>query len=445
MIRSGIYDTVHNNYSPDVIADCVALANSLGGYVHIGQGIGVDNPAAAEKNIRAALSELVCPDDLASLVKISSEEIDGNTTMKISIPTHPMALYYIKCLGLEYGVFVRDEAKTMKATPAQVAQLLDRACHIWEEGPFLLKHSQHFQVSFSSFEQYCNENDCKAAKAVLKKEGFLRCEDGHTTNLGFLLSDACTPQILIYDDTAPKTAYHECCGPYFQQIIAAQQQLDGCNTYRSNHKYALPYDYPQHTLTALLYHAVRYRDYSLPGEIVFRIQQDKIEMAYPFSLIPPFKLADYFNGASYPKDPEISKALDILGLEIMHHADFGCISASYASYGIEPEYSITDHVLRIVLPNLNRSDAILAYPQLSNKERAVLDLIFLKYAITRNDVEYELAIPQATAIRTLNSLVEKGLVAKIGSGKSTLYRHLPQTPPPMNPEAEEHGSAQSPR
>lgn len=151
-------------------------------------------------------------------------------------------------------------------------------------------------------------------------------------------------------------------------------------------------------------------------------------MAYPFSLVHPFQLEDYMNGASYPKDPEISKALDILGLEVMNHVDFGCISASYASYGIEPEYSLTGHMLRIILPDLNRPAAVQAYPQLSSKERAVLDLIYVKYAVTRNDIEKELALPQATAIRTLNSLVEKGLVAKIGAGKSTLYRHLPPTP-----------------
>lgn len=432
MIRAGKIDTVHADYSAEVIFDCIAFSNTLGGYIHIGYEngcvIGVEDPASIEESIRTALCELVFPNDLRTLAKISRDDIDGKIVLKIHIPAMPMTLHYIESMGLEYGVYIREGAKTVLATPMQTAQLLDRTCHLQEDTPFLLRHSSHFQISFSALEQYCKHHGCSTAlESLLKKGCSLLCKDERITNMGYLFSDSCPSQIQLYDEnTDPKrTKYHECSGPYFHQILGAKQQLSALNPFRKEQTYALPYDYPPIAVTALLYHAVRYRDYSLPGEIVFRIKKDQMEVSYPGTLVFPFGLEDYLNGASYPKDPEISKTLDALGLEILHYTNFGTIMEIYSTYGVQPQYSISDHIIRVTLPNLNRFSTVEAYPQLSAKERAVLDLVYLQYCVTRNDVEEELAIPQATAIRTLNSLVKKNFIEKIGSGKNTLYRHLP--------------------
>lgn len=434
MIRAGKIDTVHADYSTDVIFDCVAFCNTRGGYIHIGYEnghvIGVEDPVSMEERIRTALEELVFPHDLHTLARISKDDIDGKVVLKIMIPATPTTLHYIESMGFEYGVYMRDGTNTVLASPTQISKLLDQTCHLWEDTPFLLRHSPHFRISFSSLEQYCKDHDCSTAlESLLKKPGPLLCKDERITNIGYMFSDSCPSQIQLYDETseARRTKYYEYSGPYFHQIVEAQQQLSAHNPFRKEQTYALPYDYPPIAVTALLYHAVRYRDYSLPGEIIFRIKKDQIEVSYPGTLVHPFGLDDYLNGASYPKDPEMSKSLDLLGIQILQYTSFGTIIEIYSTYGIQLQYSISNHIIRIAIPNINHTSAIEEYPQLSAKERAVLDLVYLQYCVTRLDIEKELALPQATAIRTLNSLVKKKFIEKIGSGKNTLYRHLPQS------------------
>ena len=430
MIRNGKMDAVHAELSPEVVFDCVAFANTIGGYIHIGYDhreiIGVHDPERIKHELRTTLQKEVSPNDLFDYVKISVDDDNGKAVIKIQVPAISSSVHFVASEGLENGVYIRDGAKTVLATDTQTAQLLDRVYFKWKDTAYLLRHSPWLHADFTVLSQYCeNHKTSEAYKKLMENGSFLVCKDGAITNMGRFFSDHCPPQIQIYEETglSKKRTCYEYSGPYFMQIISALEKLTSYNPFRKDQSFALPYDYPPDAIAALMYHAVRYRDYSLPGTIIFHAADDHIEVSYPGSLVPPFGLEDYMNGGSYPKDPEMSKALSKLGINILQYADFGVIMGIYDTYGIQPKYSITEHVIRVILPNINRSAAVANFPQLSAKVRDVLDLIYLRYCVKRGDVERELQIPQATAVRTLNALVEKKLIEKTGVGRNTLYRN----------------------
>ena len=233
-------------------------------------------------------------------------------------------------------------------------------------------------------------------------------------------------QIYVEDGKTTESRCFEYSGPYFVQIAAALEKLKEYNPFRKDLSYALPYDYPPEAIDTLMYHAVRYRDYALPGTIIFRVSEDRVEAVYPGGLLHPFELEDYFNGASYPHNPEMTKALGALGIDVLRYNDFRMITDMYDTYGVQPVYTASNHSIRVMIANLNRSAAVRDIPQLSAKEREVLDLIYDRTYISRGDVEQELHFPQATAIRVLNALAEKKLIEKVGSGRATMYRNCPQ-------------------
>ena len=429
MIRSGKFDSVHRDCSDEVLHDCVAFSNTSGGFIHIGcddgQVYGIPNADVVLSQIKAALQSQIFPRDLPSLVKISVDTVDGKDVIKIQVPAILTAIHYMVRGGLETGVYVRFETQTVPATAEQVAELLKRCNSVWAGTPYLARPSWRSRNTFDDLQRYCAEaGRASACGELLKADGPLVLSGGMPTNLGVLFGDQCPPQIQVYVQSpeAGKAVWKEYSGAYFDQIASARAYLESLSPLRREARYPLPYAYPFAAIDSLLYHAVRFRDYELPGEIIFYATADKISVTFPGTLEPPFSLDDYLNGGSYPRNPEISKALDALGSNIMSYADFGMITEIYAAYGLKPDYSISDHVMKISIPNLNRSPAVSDYPKLTAKERGVLDLIYLKYCVTRADIERELSLPQATAIRTLNSLVEKKYIEKTGAGKSTFYR-----------------------
>ena len=424
MIRPGKMDALHATLSPDVINDCVAMSNTMGGVIHIGYGdqsvIGVDNPEEVLKDLQAMLANQIRPKNLIQCVSSSVETEANKSIIKITVPAMPLDVHYVASGGLERGVYIRNGSSTVLAISTQVAQMLDQASSSFDNPQYLLKHSPRLHADFSTLAHYCEaQNNPQVYKDLTKRGGSLRYEDSTITNLGYLFSDQCLTQIQIYGSDGKYTEYD---GPYFSQINDVAEKLRATNPLRKDQP--LPYDYPPEALTALLYHAVRYRDYELPGSIIFHATASQIEAVFPGTLVSPYTLEDYLNGGSYPKDPEMSRALEALGINVLQFADFSAIRDIYAAYGLEPAYSISDHIIRVTLPNLNRSEAAEQYAPLTAKERDILDLVRLRQCISRKDVEEELHLPQATAIRALNGLVEKGYIEKDGAGRKTVYRDL---------------------
>ncbi|MGN0034723.1 MAG: hypothetical protein ACI364_03225, partial [Coriobacteriales bacterium] len=90
------------------------------------------------------------------------------------------------------------------------------------------------------------------------------------------------------------------------------------------------------------------------------------------------------------------------------------IIEAYESLDVSPTFAIGDATVKVTLPV---SGAV----SLSQDKRVVLVAIPKGASHTRHKVETAASISKEKAVRLLNSLMEKGLVSRLGSGRSTRY------------------------
>ena len=92
------------------------------------------------------------------------------------------------------------------------------------------------------------------------------------------------------------------------------------------------------------------------------------------------------------------------------------IKEAYEEYLQQPRFEQTEHYLTITLP-------VIDIPMdLSLDEKAVLGAMNSSMSLNRNEVQALTGMERSKAIRTLNSLIEKGLIEKYGEAKATQYK-----------------------
>ena len=96
------------------------------------------------------------------------------------------------------------------------------------------------------------------------------------------------------------------------------------------------------------------------------------------------------------------------------------IMESYKEYGIVPHIEISDNAFKIALPNTNATVKETKV-ELTENEQGVLSV--LKEGIkSRPEIQKTLGFSQTTAIVTIASLLDKGLIVKVGNGNKTKYK-----------------------
>jgi len=89
----------------------------------------------------------------------------------------------------------------------------------------------------------------------------------------------------------------------------------------------------------------------------------------------------------------------------------------------KPELQATGNAFKITLPNRNTSSRKRTGNEVSftENEEKVIVLLKKQTEIVRKDVEANLTVSQAMAVRILRGLLDKGVIRAIGGGKKTRY------------------------
>lgn len=96
------------------------------------------------------------------------------------------------------------------------------------------------------------------------------------------------------------------------------------------------------------------------------------------------------------------------------------IMGTYKEYSLEPNIEISDNAFKITLPNTNVTIKEIKV-ELTENEQGVLSV--LKEGIkSRPEFQKALGFSQTTAIVTIASLLDKGLIVKVGNGNKTKYK-----------------------
>ena len=86
----------------------------------------------------------------------------------------------------------------------------------------------------------------------------------------------------------------------------------------------------------------------------------------------------------------------------------------YAHETVSPSFALRDSSITVMLPVTVLENVPLA-------EEAILAVLAKGSALTRSQISEKTQLSKSKAIRTLNALVEKGLVTKVGEGRSVRY------------------------
>jgi ATP-dependent DNA helicase RecG len=257
----------------------------------------------------------------------------------------------------------------------------------------------------------------------------LQTTDGVYTNLGFLLSDQSTHTVkLAVFEGLEKEIFkdrREFSGSLLKQLEDTYAFLDMYNhthakvkgLYREERR-----DYPEETLREALLNALVHRDYAFSSSTLISIFDDRIEFVSIGGLPKGVSLDDILLGISIPRNENLANVFYRLRLIEAYGTGIPKIMRSYADCKRKPELQSTGNAFKITLPNRNtNSRKASSEAPFSENEEKVLALFKKQTEIIRKDVEADLAISQAMAVRLLRGLVDKGAIRVIGGGKNIRY------------------------
>ena len=175
---------------------------------------------------------------------------------------------------------------------------------------------------------------------------------------------------------------------------------------------------PREAFREAIANALVHRCWDVNASINVRMFPDRIEVTSPGGLPDGITEEMYLaGGPSVARNPILANVFFRLG----HIERFGTgilrIIEAYAPKGVSPAFTIGDSFVSVMLP-IDFSES------LTQDERSALESIPKGSARTRLEVEARTGMSKDKTIRILNALIEKRLIEKSGSGRSTRYSRL---------------------
>jgi len=166
----------------------------------------------------------------------------------------------------------------------------------------------------------------------------------------------------------------------------------------------------------IIANSIVHRAYDIKANTKVSMYPNRIEISSPGGLVYGINKEQYLNGAfSILRNPIIANVFKRLNIIEAFATGIRRVNKLYQPYMVKPDFDVTDYSIDVVLPTID-SD-----PKLSKKENEFIKLLSPNIKYTRAELERISGYGKDKVIRVLNELLDEGLVAKEGTGKSTLY------------------------
>ena len=184
----------------DIYKEVIAFTNTDGGVIYIGiddQGnvTGIDNVDETYTRLTNGIRDAIQP-DVTMFVRYVLQE---NKVIRIEVGEGSYKPYYLKGKGLKpAGVYVRQGATSVQASPEQIRQMIkDSDGDVFEEMR-TVQQNLTFDEAAAAFKRY--KVDFLEDKYIAL--GLRNIHDDQYTNLALLLSDQCqhTTKIAVFND-----------------------------------------------------------------------------------------------------------------------------------------------------------------------------------------------------------------------------------------------------
>lgn len=172
---------------------------------------------------------------------------------------------------------------------------------------------------------------------------------------------------------------------------------------------------PREAFREAIANALVHRCWDVRANIKVGMFADRIEITSPGGLPAGITEELYLaGGPSVARNPILANVFFRLG----HIERFGTgiprILNEYAHETVSPSFALRDSSITVTLP-------VTALENVTPDERAILDVLAKGSALTRSQIAEKTQLSKSKAIRTLNALIDKKLITKIGEGRSVRY------------------------
>lgn len=172
---------------------------------------------------------------------------------------------------------------------------------------------------------------------------------------------------------------------------------------------------PREAFREAIANALVHRCWDVRANIKVGMFADHIEITSPGGLPAGITEELYLaGGPSVARNPILANVFFRLG----HIERFGTgiprILDEYAHETVSPSFALRDSSITVMLP-------VTVLENVTLDEEAILAVLAKGSALTRSQISEKTQLSKSKAIRTLNALVEKGLVTKVGEGRSVRY------------------------
>ncbi|MCL2020432.1 MAG: putative DNA binding domain-containing protein [Oscillospiraceae bacterium] len=409
----------------DVYKTVIAFANTDGGTLLI--GINNEGEAAplhdvddTYTRITNGIRDVIAP-DVTIFVKYTFEE---NRVIRIEIGEGSFKPYYIKSKGLKpSGVYVRQGASSVQASPEQIRQMLKNADgDVFEE-----LRSLEQELTFNACADVFSKNKTEFGEVQYNILGIRNHAQQLYTNLGLLLSEQCehTVKVAVFAD-AQNTLFldrKEFGGSVLRQLEETFDYLQLNNKNRSTIdglKRADYSDYPKDAIREALLNALIHRDYGYSGSIIINVNENCIEFISIGGLLPGITTDDIRNGISQLRNKKLAEIFLRLNFIEAYGTGIRRIFALYENCSASPTIDVTPNSFKLTLPNMNMATKtprfLNPHGSVTPQMQKVLDYLEIRETAADDDIQKLLNIKRTRSFTLLKQMSDLGLVRIEGRG-----------------------------
>ena len=175
---------------------------------------------------------------------------------------------------------------------------------------------------------------------------------------------------------------------------------------------------PREAFREAVANALVHRTWDVPANVTVGIHGDKVVVSSPGGLPEGVSVEEYLGGGiSVPRNPILANVFFRLDYIEQFGTGVARIKEAYEDVTAKPSFEVRESSLVVTLPFYEETSAAL-----SPEEAAVLRELSRTLLLSRGDVERRTGFSKDKTVRILNSLAQRGLVAKEGAGRSRRYR-----------------------
>lgn len=172
---------------------------------------------------------------------------------------------------------------------------------------------------------------------------------------------------------------------------------------------------PREAFREALANALVHRCWDVNANVKVSMFPNRIEVTSPGGLPDGMTEQEYLaGGPSIARNPILANVLFRLGYIERFGTGIPRILEAYAELDVSPSFSVRPSSITVTLP-------VEQSVSLTEGERRVLGTVEKGSALTRAEIAEAAGLSKDKAIRVLNSLVQKGMVTREGSGRSVRY------------------------